>query len=486
MMNNKVQLITYADRAGCQNIAQLNELLQNEWKDIFFGVHLLPFFYPVNGEDAGFDPIDHLSVDKKVGSWDDISQLCNDFDVMADLIVNHISSHSEQFRDFLKKGNDSDYSGMFLTLEKVFPQGATESDLITVYRPRPGLPFTRFRFDDGSEKLLWTTFTGKQIDIDVNSNKGNEYLYDILKCFARAGIRIIRLDAAGYAIKKAGSSCFMTDETFRFIADFTGKAHALGMEVLVEVHSHYQTQIRIAKEVDYVYDFALPALVLHTLFTKDSSSLKKWLDICPANAFTVLDTHDGIGIIDVGPEEEKPGLINNQDIDKLVSQIHLNAGNESLKATGEAASNLDLYQVNCTFYSALGKNDRQYLLARAIQFFAPGIPQVYYVGFLAGVNDMELLHKTRVGRDINRHFYSREEMLADMKRPVVKSLIQLIRFRNAHPAFNGTFKQTKSPDHQIDITWVNNTHFARLQADLKMMSFQITFDEEDQIKTLAL
>ena len=79
-------------------------------------------------------------------------------------------------------------------------------------------------------------------------------------------------------------------------------------------------------------------------------------------------------------------------------------------ATGAAANNLDLYQVNCTFYDALGRRDNEYLIARAIQFFAPGIPQVYYVGLLAGVNDMDLLARSRVGRDINRHYYTPAEI----------------------------------------------------------------------------
>ena len=85
-----------------------------------------------------------------------------------------------------------------------------------------------------------------------------------------AGIRAIRLDAVGYAIKKAGTSCFMIPETFAFIDDITAQAHGLGIEVLVEVHGHYRDQIEVARQVDWVYDFALPPLVLHTLYTRDA------------------------------------------------------------------------------------------------------------------------------------------------------------------------------------------------------------------------
>src|SRR6185295_16018743 len=104
-----------------------------------------------------------------------------------------------------------------------------------------------------------------------------------------------------------------------------------------------------------------------------------------------------------------------------------------------AANNLDLYQVNCTFYDALGRSDDEYLIARALQLFTPGIPQVYYVGLLAGANDMNLLRRTGVGRDINRHYYSDQEMHSELIRPVVHSILDLIRFRNTHAAFAGEF-----------------------------------------------
>ena len=101
-----------------------------------------------------------------------------------------------------------------------------------------------------------------------------------------------------------------------------------------------------------------------------------------------------------------PGLLTPNEIDRLVETIHSRSGGQSRLATGAAANNLDLYQVNCTFYDALGRRGNEYLVARAIQFFVPGIPQVYYVGLLAGTNDMDLLARTKVGRDINRHYYT--------------------------------------------------------------------------------
>ena len=247
--------------------------------------------------------------------------------------------------------------------------------------------------------------------------------------------------------------------------------------MLVEIHTHYQDQIEIGKQSDWVYDFALPPLVLHTLYGRDARHLKRWLEISPRNAVTVLDTHDGIGVLDVGPtrnkEHELPGLLPSGEINALVETIHERSQGASRQATGNAASNLDLYQVNCTFYDALGARDDEYLIARALQFFAPGVPHVYYGGLLAGSNDLDLLRRTGVGRDINRHYYTPAELNDQLQRPVVRSLFDLIRFRNTHPAFGGDFHLLPCDDQSIRIEWRRNAEWARLSVDLETMSASI-------------
>jgi sucrose phosphorylase len=477
-MKNAVQLITYVDRLGGGDINRLHNLLTGPLACLFNTVHLLPFYYPIHGSDAGFDPIDHSRVDPILGSWEDIKDLGRDFDLMADLIVNHISSSSPEFLDYYEKGDDSIFSSLFLTMSSIFPEGATEADLLTIYRPRPGLPFSYVTLKNNQKRLLWTTFSKQQIDINVLNPVGKAYLQSVLQTLHQNGIRMVRLDAIGYAIKKPGSSCFMIPETFDFIEDISRQAAALGMEVLVEIHSHYRRQIEIARRVDWVYDFALPPLVLHAIFSHSSHYLKQWLAISPRNAITVLDTHDGIGMIDIGPDAEDPvnhpGILSKEELDGLIERIHSNSHGESRQATGAAASNLDLYQVNCTFFDALARKDSDYLLARAIQFFAPGIPQVYYVGLLAGQNDMSLLGKTGVGRDINRHCYTVEEIDRAVQRPVVQSLFNLIRFRNQHPAFNGSFSILETPDSKISLRWENGADWATLEVDFDSGNYSIT------------
>jgi len=476
-MKNNVQLITYVDRLTGSTIKELNNILNDQLSDLFSGIHLLPFYYPIDGSDAGFDPIDHTQVDSRLGSWQDVKTLGEDFDLMADLIVNHMSAQSMEFQDVLSKGRQSTYWDLFLTKDKVFPGGLNEEQQEKIYRPRPGSCFTQFSLPNNEAADFWTTFTDNQIDIDVNSAAGKDYLTRILTTFSESKIKTIRLDAAGYAIKKPATSCFMLEETFAFIDELTHKANELGIETLVEIHSYYQTQIEIAKRVDQVYDFALPPLILHSLFNKDFSALVNWLTISPRNCITVLDTHDGIGIIDVGPMDGKAGLLTNEQIDALVENIHLKSGGESKLATGAAASNVDLYQVNCTYYDALGKNDFDYLVARAIQFFAPGTPQVYYAGLLAQTNDMQLLEKSQVGRDINRPYLDSESIKASLTKPITKALVALIGIRNNSSAFDGAFSVSYK-EEVLTMSWINQKSTAVLSINPTKNQASISISED--------
>ncbi|WOH38755.1 sucrose phosphorylase [Thalassotalea fonticola] len=478
-MKNNVQLITYVDRLAGSNITNLNNLLSDKLSGLFSGLHLLPFYYPIDGSDAGFDPIDHSMVDNRLGHWQDVKELGENYEIMADLIVNHMSADSSEFKDVLKNGKQSKYWDLFLTKDKVFTKELNSEAMAKIYRPRPGSCFTQYQTIDAETIEFWTTFTDSQIDIDVESDAGQNYLSNILTTFSQNNIKVIRLDAAGYAIKRAGSSCFMLDDTFAFIKDLSEKANNLGIETLVEIHSYYQTQIEIAKRVDLVYDFALPPLILHSIFNKDFQALTNWLSISPKNCITVLDTHDGIGIIDVGPMQEKPGLLTNAEIDLLVEKIHLNSREESKLATGAAASNVDLYQVNCSYYDALAQNDHDYLIARAIQFFAPGTPQVYYAGLLSETNDMELLAKTNIGRDINRPYINNKSLEESLSKPITKALLQLIKLRNECAAFNGEFsvsyeQQTLTMGwHNADkSTAILNVNLSKSQAWISLESEQ--------------
>jgi sucrose phosphorylase len=441
-MSRSVHLLTYADRlAG--DLPALRELMDGPLR-AFDGVHVLPFFSPIDGSDAGFDPDDHRVVDPRLGTWDDVAALGAERGVTADLIVNHMSTRSPEFRSFLAAGESSPHAGMFLTLDRVFPEGATEELLGRIYRPRPGLPLTSVTLEDGSRRILWTTFTSEQVDLAVDDPETARYLDELLGLLAHHGVDTVRLDAAGYAVKTPGTSSFMTEQTRAFLADLSARARAVGLRVLVEVHAHWRLTLDLARDFDLTYDFALPPLVLDALHTGDAGPLHGWLSIRPHNVVTVLDTHDGIGVIDVGmnaghgdAEHPGPGLLSPERIDALVESIHTATDDVSRRATGAAASNVDLYQVNTTYLDALGGDIDAMLAARALQLVLPGVPQIYYVGLLLGRNDEGLLARTGVGRDVNRHHYTRAEVEQALADPDVGRLLALVELRRTHPAFEG-------------------------------------------------
>lgn len=479
-MRNSVQLITYVDRLA-ETLSGLADVLAGPLDGLFEGVHLLPFFTPYDGADAGFDPTDHTAVDPRLGTWEDVGTLGERYEVMADLIVNHMSVQSDRFKDAMNNP-DSEYAGMFLTYGSVFGDGAAEDDLLRIYRPRPGLPFKPLTRSNGERLLAWMTFTSEQIDLDVKDPHTVAYLQNILDRFADAGVDVVRLDAIGYAVKTPGTSCFMTPETLSFTAELTKWARERGMEVLVEIHSHYQTQLEIAENVDWVYDFALPPLLLHTIYTGDAAALKRWCAMRPHRAVNVLDTHDGIGVLDVAADsinKDRPGLLTSDELHALVEGIHERSGGQSREATGSAASNVDLYQVNCTYYDALGRDDATYLLARLVQMFLPGVPQIYYVGLLGGTNDMELLAKTNVGRDINRHYYTGSEIEEAARTPMVRALSTLIRWRNDQAAFDGEWAMAESDDHQLQMSWRHDSDELDLMVDFQGRTFALTVTDGD-------
>ena len=486
-MRNAPFLITYGDRfAG--DLRGIEQMLNGPLAGAFGGVHILPFYERIDGADAGFDPEDHTAVDARIGSWEDVAAIAGSHEVMADLIINHVSSESAAFRDWLAHGPDSPYDQMFCTYASVFGAGATNDELCAIYRPRPGMPFTKYFDRNGRQVLLWTTFTSAQIDIDVESAPGSAYLDSVVDALASGGVTLVRLDAVGYAIKRRGTSCFMIPETYDFIAEFAARCRERGMEVLVEIHGYYRSQIEVASRVDLVYDFGLPPLVLDAFFTGDTGPLRTWIDIRPTNCMTVLDTHDGIGVIDVATDvtdRTQPGLLNEDRVRALVDGIAERSGGTSGLATGAAAANLDIYQVNCTYFDALGRNEQQYLMARLLQFLLPGVPQVYYVGLLAGTNDVDLLARTGVGRDINRRYYDAHTLTAALDQPVVRRLLGMLRWRASDPVLDGDFTHVDAPDGQICVEWTHTTGTLHAEFDMAASTFQLTMTDGTVIDDFA-
>lgn len=466
-IKNEAMLITYADSLG-SNLKELNEVLDKHLRGIVGGVHLLPF-YPSSG-DRGFAPMDYTKVDPAFGDWSDVEAMSKDYYMMFDFMINHISRQSPYFQDFLEKKDASEYADLFIRYKDFWPDGEpTQEDVDLIYKRKPRAPYVEVAFKDGSLEKVWCTFDEQQIDLDVTTVTTQKFITDNLTFLAEKGASIIRLDAFAYANKKIGTNCFFVEpDIWEMLNQSEQTVAPYGVTVLPEIHEHYSIQLKIAEQDYYVYDFALPMLVLHALFSGKVNRLVHWLEICPRKQFTTLDTHDGIGVVDV------KDLLSDEEAEMTRESLYSQGANVKKIYSTEAYNNLDIYQINCTYYSALGNDDQAYLLARAIQCFAPGIPQIYYVGLLAGVNDIELLEKTKEGRNINRHYYTQDEIDAEVKRPVVQKLFNILKFRNSNPAFDGDIQIEQLDENNVVITWENLQNEAKLEANLLTKAFTIS------------
>jgi sucrose phosphorylase len=441
-LENKIMLVTYADSLG----PNLNELR--------------------------FAPLTYQRVDPAFGGWEDLDKIAADFDLMYDFMINHISRSSPYFQDFLKNKQNSLYYDLFIRYSDFWSNGGpTDQQLRQIYTRKPRPPFQEVEFADHTKEKVWCTFDHEQIDLDVTTATTQRFVRGNLTYLAQKKAALIRLDAFAYTTKKAGTNCFFVEPDVWTILEFCRDCLApLGVEILPEIHEHYTIQLKLAEKGYWVYDFALPMLLLYSIYSGNSERLVDWLQICPRKQFTTLDTHDGIGVVDV------IGLLTEEEIETTTNYLYTNGANVKRIYNTPAYNNLDIYQLNCTYYSALNNNDAAYLLARAIQFFAPGIPQVYYVGLLAGENDIELINRTRVGRDINRHYYTLAEIEREVQRPVLRKMYQLMKFRNTYPAFSGAVAiLPPANSHSVSIKWSQDGLYARLDADLKQKTFIITY-----------
>jgi len=480
-LKNGVHLITYADSLG-GDIRELHAILKNNLEGALVGIHLLPF-YP-SSADRGFAPITYREVEGRFGSWEDVESLGDDFDLTVDFMVNHVSSHSSWFKDWIEKGSDSNWDGLFIPVDRLYPDGISEEDRKTIYTRKPREPWIPVEFSDGSVRNIWCTFSEEQIDIDVFSKTGRRWLKEELSALSsHRGIKMIRLDAAGYATKKPGTRFFFEEpEIIELFDRCKAVTSPFGVELLPEVHEHHSYQERLAGWGLPVYDFALPMLILYAFYSGEASPLAGWLKRCPRNCVTTLDTHDGIGVVDVAD------LLSQDQIDFTVNTLYEKGSNMNRRYSSADYGNLDLYQINCTYYSALGENDDAYLAARAIQFFAPGVPQVYYVGLLAGVNDIKLVEESRQGRNINRHSYSVKEAKEELERPVVKRLLELMKFRNSEPAFSGNdIKVTLEAEVGVLVIRRKNGEYqAALKVDFKHQTMQINTTTPDGQSSIVI
>ena len=459
------QLLTYPDSLG-GDISTLGTLLDGPLAGLFRGVHILPPF-PSSG-DRGFAPLTYTEIDPRFGSWADIGRIAEHHDVLLDLMINHISRASPQFQDFLRRGRRSPHADLFITLDKVWPNGdPVAADIARIFLRKPNAPFSTVTIKEtGETERIWTSFGtvdwSEQIDLDATSPAGRSLITDWLRSFADHGVRMVRLDAVGYVIKKPGTSCFMVEpEIYEFLDWVTAVADSFGLVVLPEIHDLYATHERLAAHGYWTYDFVLPGLVLHSIRSGDARRLAAHLGRSPERQFTTLDCHDGIPV-----RPDLDDVLEPTEMLALAEQVHRRGGNVNRILSDMQAAEVDVHQLNCTYYSALGEDDDRFVAARAIQLFARGVPQIYYVGMLGGTNDILGVRRTGDGRAINRHDYTVGQIGEALSRPVVRRVMDLVRLRNTHPAFDGALSVDTEAEGAVCLRWQRDEDHISLEVDL--------------------
>ncbi|AYJ01440.1 sucrose phosphorylase [Candidatus Phytoplasma ziziphi] len=478
-IKNKAMLITYPDSLG-KNLKDLIKVLKEDFGDSIGGIHILPFFPSTS--DRGFSPSGYDNVDSAFGNRKDIENLSEKYYLMFDFMINHISRESVMYKDFQENHDNSKYNNFFIRWEKFWAQKEdkkpTPEDIDLIYKRKNKAPIHSITFKDGTEEKLWNTFGEDQIDINISDVVAKQFIKKTLVDMASHGASLIRLDAFAYACKKINTNCFFVEpEIWNLLKEVDNILKPLEVEILPEIHEHYTISDKISKHGYFIYDFVLPLVMLYTLYSGKVKTLADWLRRSPMKQFTTLDVHDGIGVVDAR------GILTDEEIDYTSEKLYKIGANVKKIYSSDSYNNLDIYQINTTYYSALGNDDDAYLLARAFQIFAPGIPQIYYVGLLAGENDIKLLESSKEGRNINRHYYSLEEIKSQVQRPVVKNLLKLLSWRNECPAFDldgEIIIETDSQENKIKIIRKNKlgTSIACLTADAKNKTFVIT--ENDQ------
>ena len=271
-LSNKCMLITYADSLG-ENLKDLKEVLDTHLDKAVGGVHILPFF--PSSADRGFAPMRYDIVDPDFGDWADVKAIGDDRYLMFDFMINHISRQSPYFQDFLAKKDGSEYADFFIrykdfwAAEGGFP---TDEQVDAIYKRKPRAPYVEAAFADGTTEKVWCTFGEEQIDINVRSERAQRFFRETLENMAANGASIIRLDAFAYACKRAGGSCFFEQPDTSELLDAMQEVLGDDIMVLPEIHEHYTMQFKVSGMGYWVYDFALPVLTLHALYSATAAT----------------------------------------------------------------------------------------------------------------------------------------------------------------------------------------------------------------------
>lgn len=438
-----VVLITYGDsilKADEKPLQTLNRFIDTYFAGSINAVHILPFF-PYSSDD-GFSVIDYSSVNESLGDWQDISNIASKRKLMADLVINHCSSRSVWFENFIKgeeKGHD------------YFFTASPDDDLSAVVRPRTS-PLLRDTETNVGLKHVWCTFSHDQVDLDFRNPEVLQSFVSIIRQYLDAGVKIFRLDAVAFLWKEIGTNCInlpQTHEVIRLLRTLI--EHSEPDTIIITETNIPNTQnltyFGNANEAHCIYNFSLPPLLVNTLVTGNCLYLKRWLMSMPPAQngtcyFNFIASHDGIGL---RPAE---GLLSEQEIGALVTTMQEFGGRISWR-TGDGGEQKP-YEINIALYDALqGTVDGQdkwgldrFLCAHTIMLGLEGIPGIYIHSMLGTRNDYEKVKHTHQNRGINRHRWQLDELEPLLNsdhnehKKVMSRMLNLIDIRTAQSAFH--------------------------------------------------
>lgn len=440
-----VVLITYGDTLRATNeqpLGTLHRFAKARLADAISAIHLLPFF-PYSSDD-GFAVCDYYAVDPTIGDWEMVERCGDDFDLMVDFVLNHISSRSRWFSDYL-----SELPGFADLAIEVDPT----ADLATVVRPRALPLLTPFTKRSGREVHLWTTFSADQIDLNYKSIEVLGKMVEVLLFYVSRGARLIRMDAVAYLWKTLGTRCIHLPQTHDVVRLLRAVLDVVAPDVwlITETNVPHAENIRYFgngnDQAQMVYNFTLPPLLLHAFATADSRVLSKWAATLTTPSertafFNFTASHDGIG---VRPLE---GILPATEIERLAGLAEKGGGGVSLRhsAGGEPIP----YELNITFVDAMGLagpwggalHAARFLASQAIQLCLPGVPGVYLHSLLGSRNWREGVARTGQARSINREKLRVEAVNAaladarDFRSRIFFPYCRMLAVRRQQPAFH--------------------------------------------------
>ena len=449
-------LITYGDLIRCENhspLAGVGRILEkSHLRGIFNTVHLLPFF-PYSS-DRGFSVLDFESVDPNLGSWQDIETIGRKYKMMFDGVLNHVSSKSQAFQEFLN-GNP-EFEDVIIAYDS--PDALIPEQRKILMRPRTSDILTPFQSIHGPV-YVWTTFSADQIDLNYKKPAVLMYIVETLLQYVRHGADILRLDAITYLWSEPGTPSVhlkQTHEIIKLLRDVMDAA-APYMTLLTETNVPHKDNVSYFgnghDEAHMVYNFALPPLVLYTFYREDARVLSQWagdLDFVSDNStfLNMLDTHDGIGLMGV------KNILPEPEINFMIEKAKEHGAFISYRGT--ASGKDDPYEINTTWFSALNMDSseedvsfqvKRFVASRSIALVLRGVPAIYLHGLIGTTNDIEGVLRTKSKRDINRKVVSESEVFEALQNPnsrfsnIVQQLIRVAEIRIQQPAFHPNGKQ---------------------------------------------